>query len=130
VSRIAITRAQRQAIYPELVLDLTAVGDIYVELNNGDFATAQRFRRQFEDTMRLLDDIGWEPDPSGERFEITMAPEQLARAMGRLYELASGALAGDVARPADEDRVAEREVVACGAYASVLGQLADGSATS
>ncbi len=130
MSRIAITRAQRQAIYPDLVLDLTAVGDIYIELDNGDYATAQRFRRQFEDTMRLLDDLGWEPDPPGEHFEITMAPEQLARAMGRLHQLASGALAEHVARPADEDRLAERQIVACGAYASVLGQLADESATS
>jgi hypothetical protein len=124
VSPITITRAQRQAVYPDLVLDLSAIGDIIIELDNGDYAAAQRFRRQFEDDMRLLDDLGWEPDPPGEHFEITMAADQLARVMRRLHQSASDAVASHIARPADEDRLAEQRVVACAAYNSVLAQLA------
>jgi hypothetical protein len=130
VSPITITRAQRQAIYPELLVDLSGVGDIIIELDNGDYETAQRFRREFEDDMRLLDDLGWEPDPPGEHFELTVAPDQLGRALSRLHQLASDALADHVRPDTEEQRQAERKVVACAAYNSVLAHLADTASTT
>jgi hypothetical protein len=123
VSAITITRAQREAIYAHLLLDLSAIGDIHIVLNNGDHETAQRYRHQFEDDMRLLDDLGWEPEAPGERIELTMAPDRLAPTMRRLHELASDALANHLRPDAEEQRQAEQKVVACGAYSSVLAQL-------
>jgi hypothetical protein len=123
VSPITITRPQRDAIYGELLVDLTAIGDIYVELDNGNYDTAKRYRREFEDDLRLLDDLGWEPEAPGEQFEITVPADQLVRVMERLHRLASNALATHVRRPEDDECLAERKVVACGAYGSVLAQL-------
>jgi hypothetical protein len=59
---ITITREQRDAIHQELLTELTGSGDIWAELQSGDYDAAKRTRRRFEDEMRLLDDIGWEPD--------------------------------------------------------------------
>jgi hypothetical protein len=124
VSPITITRAQRQAIYPELVLDLSGVGDIAIELDNGNYEKAQRFRREFEDNMRLLDDLGWDADPPREHFEITVPAEQLARALSRLHQLAADALADHVRPDAEEQGQAEQKVAACAAYNSILAELA------
>jgi hypothetical protein len=53
-----------------------------------------------------------------------MAPDQLARIMHRLHELASDALANHLRPDTEEQRQAEAKVVACGAYSAVLAQLA------
>jgi hypothetical protein len=122
---ITITRAQRDAIYGELLVELTAVGDIYIVLDRGDYEKARRLREHFVEDMRLLDDLRWEPSPTCEYFEITFPAERLACLMGRLHQLASEALTAHVGRPDDDERLlAERKVAACAAYGSVLSQLA------
>ena len=81
---ITINRSERDAIYQEVLTDLTGVGDIDIALRNDDYETARRYRRRFEDDMRLLDDLGWEPDQDRDEFELTMPPDGLARVLERL----------------------------------------------
>jgi hypothetical protein len=123
VAPVTLTRQQRDVIYGQLLVELTAIGDIYIALSNGDYDTAKRYRRQFEDDLRLLDDLGWEPDPSAQQFEITMERHDLARSVARLHQLATEAVGEHLRRPTDNDLAAERQVVACQAYADILSQL-------
>jgi hypothetical protein len=81
---ITIDRDQRDAIYSQIRNDLSGVDDISRLLDSGDIEAALRHRRWFEDDMRLLDDLGWEPEPAGQRFELTMPAVDLARLFGRL----------------------------------------------
>jgi hypothetical protein len=65
-----------------VLLDLTGTGEIHLHMDNEDYDAARRTRRRYEENMRLLDDIGWEPERDGEEFEITMDREDLAGRCG------------------------------------------------
>jgi hypothetical protein len=82
------TREQRDAVRADLLLDLTEIRAVHRLLSVGKFVEAQRCRQRFEEDMRLLDDLGWEEIDERERFELTMAPEQLAAVLRRLLERA------------------------------------------
>jgi hypothetical protein len=45
---VTITRGQRDALYEEMLSDLTRAGDIYVALGKGDGEEARRLWRRFE----------------------------------------------------------------------------------
>src|ERR1700754_1815667 len=80
----AIRREQRDALYREVVLDLTDIGSIVVAIDDGDYALARKLRTRYETHLRLLDDIGWNPDDPGAEFELTMPDTELAAVMLRL----------------------------------------------
>lgn len=126
MSGITITRPQREAIYQDLVTQLSAVGDIHLALQRGDVELARRYRRECEGLMRLLDDVGWAWDAPGDEFELSMDDEQLAEVVARLHTEAAGGLAAHVRRPREDDEAAERQLAACEAYAGVLASLARG----
>lgn len=121
---IKITREQRDAIYAEICTDLAGTGDIQLELDNGDYEAARRHRRRFEDDMRLLDDLGWEPEQDGEEFEITMPAQQLTRALRGLNDNARAIVHSHIVEPLAEREQAARSVVAQAAYGDLLAQLA------
>lgn len=122
---IKLSREQRDAIYAEIMLDLSGTGDIQIELDNGDYEAARRHRRRFEDDMRLLDDIGWEPKADGEEFELSMPADQLARALRHLNANAHAMLDAHVAEPIDQQRRARQTLIAQTAYGDLLGQLSE-----
>jgi hypothetical protein len=122
---VKINRVQREAIYAEAILALSGTGDIRIELDNGDFDSARRHRRRFEDVMRLLDDIGWEPDRERDEFELSMPRDQLVRAMRDLNESAGATLHTDVVEPTERRKATVRTLVAQTAYSDILGQAAD-----
>jgi hypothetical protein len=93
-------------------------------IDQGDYATARRLRREFEEDLRLLDDLGWAEEEPADSFELTMAPDELASAMRRLHDEACGALREHVLREHDEAQADRRYAVACSAYDAVLGQIA------
>jgi hypothetical protein len=126
---ITISRQQRDAIYQEIMLDLTGVGDIFHALNGGDYEKAREYRRRFEDDMRLLDDLGWEPGQEADEFELTMPRGDLARALGRLNASAQSMLHTHIVEPIEERRYAERALIAQGAYGDVLAQIVGGEET-
>jgi len=78
---VTITRAQRDALYEEMLSDLTGVGDIYLALNNRDDEAARRLWQRFEAELRLLDQLGWSPVEPLDRFEIDLPQEVLVRAL-------------------------------------------------
>ncbi|MDO8186466.1 hypothetical protein Q5424_17465 [Conexibacter sp. JD483] len=67
------------------IAELGEIDTIYLALTNTDFAAARRRRGHFEPFMRLLDDLGWEPDDDRTSFEITM-PEGPPRTARRQVE--------------------------------------------
>ncbi len=126
---ITINREQRDAVHQEIMLDLTGVGDIFHALNGDDYEKAREYRRRFEDDMRLLDDLGWEPEQEADEFELTMPRPDLARALRRLDASARSMLHSHIVEPIEERRYAERALVAQGAYGDVLAQLVGGERT-
>jgi hypothetical protein len=124
MAAIKLNSAQRDAIYAEAVLALSGTGDIRIELDNGNFDSARRHRRRFEDVMRLLDDIGWEPDATAEDFELTMPRDQLVRAVRDLNESAGATLHTDIVEPMERQEATVRTLAAQTAYGDVLAQAA------
>ena len=121
---ITINRSERDAIYQEVLTDLTGVGDIDIALRNDDYETARRDRRRCEDDMRLLDDLGWVPDQDRDEFELTMPPDGLARVLERLNASAGATLHSHIVEPNEQREIAERALRAQTAYGNVLAQLA------
>ena len=93
-SNIAIATHQRDALY-ELVLDrLSGVGDISTELDNKDYAAAERIATRFSEDFRLMRDLGWDPNDDRETVELTLPPLELMRIAKRLRDDARGGIAG------------------------------------
>jgi hypothetical protein len=122
---IALSREQRDAIHADVLNHLSGVGDVYLMIERGELADAQRLRREFEEDMRLLDDLGWAEDDTAESFELTMPRDQLARAMRRLHDRNAEALRAYTQRDTTEEDIAAREAVACSAYGMVFGRVAE-----
>jgi hypothetical protein len=122
---IAIDRQQREAIYEEVINHLSGLGDVHINMRNGDHATAQRLRREFEEDLRLLDDLGWAEDELAESYELTMPTDQLARVIRRLHANTAGALHEYVLRDKDDEQIAALQVAACAAYGTVLARVAE-----
>jgi hypothetical protein len=121
---ITIERDQRDAIYSQIRNDLSGVDDISRLLDGGDIEAALRHRRWFEDDMCLLDDLGWEPDPADQQFELTMPTADLARLFGRLNGEAGAELKDLFAETADGRGDAQRLLLARTVYGDVLARLA------
>jgi hypothetical protein len=75
--------------------------------------------------MRLLDDIGWEPDSTADEFELTTPRDQLVRAVRDLNESAGATLRTDVVEPMERREATVRTLAAQTAYSDILGQAAD-----
>lgn len=84
-----------------------------------------RLRREFEDDLRLLDDLGWPEREPAQSFELTVPLDQLARTIGRLHDDASGALREYTSRDDEEQQIAARHALACSTYGTVLGLIAE-----
>jgi hypothetical protein len=123
MATIKLNRRQRDAIYDEVVLDLHGIGDIAIALDGDEYDVARRYRRRFEDDMRLLDDLGWEPDQRDrDEFELTMPAEDLARVVGYFNKMLGAAVEAHLAEPEETRRHAAQAVAAQTAFASVLVQ--------
>ena len=78
---ITINREDRNAIWGEIRLDLTALNDVEESLDQGDVECARSMRGRFERHSRLLDDLGWAKADSREEFPLTMPVQQLEQAV-------------------------------------------------
>lgn len=121
---VKVGREQRDAIHAEVMGVLTGTGDVYLELERGDYEAARRLRRRFEDAMRLLDDLGWEPDAAGEEFELSMPARDLARAVRLLGANAAATLQSQIVEPIEQGESTLRAIAAQTACGDVLAQLA------
>lgn len=125
---ITISREQRDAVYQEVVLDLNGLTDLWTEFDDGNFDRARELRDRFVLDMRLLDDLGWEPEAEGESFDLTMAGVDLAAVVSHLVVQTGAILHTHIVEPIERTPHAERSVKAQGALATILGQLAQGKA--
>jgi hypothetical protein len=125
---ITIGRDQRDAIYQEIALDLNGLTDLWTEFDRGNFDRARELRTRFALDMRLLDDIGWEPDQGRDEFELTMAGVDLAAVVSYLIDQTGAILRTHIVEPIEQAPHAERSVRAQTAFGSILAQLAQGKA--
>ncbi len=126
---LTISRKQRDAIYELVIEHLTGIGDVWIELDKHDFATAKQLARAFVEDLHLLNDLGWDETVDSERVTLTVPPGELVHTIARLHREAHGALATYVSRPRDEEAAAERDVTASAALGELLTALAGASHT-
>ena len=111
--RRTISREQRDALYSELLLDLSGIDDIDMLLSTGRGKAAHEMAGGMREAMRLLDDLGWERIDPRETYELTMPDDDLERLMLRYRER----LEADLAWRAQELRRgrpdAEQEAAEC-----------------
>jgi len=91
-------------LYEVLSTRLSGLGDVYLAMKRGDGADAQRMWRRSELDTRLLDDLGWERDGGRDRFQLTMAPQELRPVLERIYWESVAALAQK-----EDDLIAEAQ---------------------
>jgi hypothetical protein len=124
MATIKLNREQRDAIYGELALDLSGTGDIRISVDGEDYDAARRLRRRYEDDMRLLDDLGWEPEQDRDEFEITMDHDDLARVLRRLNRSAGDTLHIYVVEPLEGEfvtRAASTQAAVGDTFAQMAG---------
>jgi hypothetical protein len=124
-ARLTIDREQRAAIYEDVTNHLSAIGDVDLLIRRGELETAQRLRREFEEDLRLLDDLGWASDDPRTSFELTMQLPELARALARLSAEVSEALRLCTERDHEEEEMAASYAVSCSVYGLLLGRVAE-----
>ena len=125
---ITIDRDKRDAMYEEVVLDLNGLTDLRIELDAGNYERAKELRQRFVFDMRLLDDLGWEPEPGADEFTLTMDGVDLARVVSHLIEQTGAIIHTHVVEPIERTADTAESVHAQTAFASILGQLAQGKA--
>jgi hypothetical protein len=120
---LTISRKQRDAIY-ELVVDhLSAIGDVWIEFEKRDFVTAKRQAGEFVQGLRLLTDLGWDDTIDAEEVTFTVPRDELVTTLAWLHRNATGVLASYVARPKDDETVAERDLTAVATLGELLSRL-------
>lgn len=75
-----------------MVNHLTGIGDVWMSVDRREFATAKRLGRAFAEDLRLLEDLGWADSIDRETVALTVAPDELTRALARRHKDASGSL--------------------------------------
>ncbi len=121
---VTIARAQRDVLYDQLVADLSAVGDIYIDLREGRHGAARRLRRRYFAEMRLLDEIGWGAEDPGETFAITMDRTALIDTLARLNTVAADGIRVHIDSLTTEQEAARECATACAAIGDVLADVA------
>jgi hypothetical protein len=90
VSTVAITSAQRDALYDRILDRLGGIGDIWLAASAEKYETADRLGREYTDDLRLvLDDLGWGERSGTATIELTTPPAVLRRIFTRLRDSAA-----------------------------------------
>jgi len=106
-----IDRERRDALY-ELVLNhVNSVGDLWVAMEERDFAKAERLGIEYGEDLRLMQDLGWAEEDGRENVELTMQSHDLMELLGRLRGEAESVLTGSACvrmLQAEEENARER----------------------
>jgi hypothetical protein len=81
---IFLVSSQRDDVYQYLLVDVDGVVDMTTLIRGGELLLARRLRQQFEEDMRLLDQIGWEPKGDKDVYAITLASDEIRSIFKRL----------------------------------------------
>jgi hypothetical protein len=85
---VRITAAERDALYEQISVRLSGIDEVWMAVEAGDFARADRVGREFSDDLRLiLDDLGWGTG-SGQPLELITPPDVLRRVCTRVQSKA------------------------------------------
>jgi len=79
--------AQRDALYDEVLTHLSGIDGLWLAIERGDFAAADRLGREFSDDLTLiLEDLGWGDQSSdeSEAVELTTETDVLLRVLPQL----------------------------------------------
>lgn len=79
---------QRDQVYQYLLVDVGSVTDMTTLIRGNELLLARRLRARFEEDMRLLDQIGWEPKGRREVYAITLGSDDIRSIFRRLLALA------------------------------------------
>ncbi len=63
---------------------ISGIGDVNLMIEQGDFATAERFGLEFGEDIRMLNDLGWNPDDARDSYALTQPRHELIEALKRL----------------------------------------------
>lgn len=119
----AITPAQRDALYDQILDKLSGIGDIEVAIQSENYAAAERLSREYSDDLRLLlDGLGF-GEGSGEPIELTVPPEVLRRVLPRMCESAKNHAESQQSEWAEAREMEARNRVVTEACRSVLAAL-------
>jgi hypothetical protein len=81
---VRISAAERDALYEEIYIRLSAIDEVWMAAEAKDFEQADRLAREFSDDLRLiLDDLGW-GECKDEPLELTSPPDVLRRVCTRM----------------------------------------------
>jgi hypothetical protein len=81
---IFLVDSQRDEVYQYLLVEVGGVADITTLIRGGELVLARRLRSRFEEDMRLLDQIGWEPKAEKAVYAITLASDDIRAVFRRL----------------------------------------------
>ena len=81
---ITITREQRQPLHRLVTQHISGIGDVDMKLSADDFAAAERLGLEYSEDIRMLNDLGWDPDDERESFDLTLPQHDLMEALKRL----------------------------------------------
>jgi hypothetical protein len=75
---------QRDEVYQYLLVDVGGITDMTTLIRDDGLVLARRLRARFEENMRLLDQIGWEPKGEKSVYAITLGSEDIRTVFRRL----------------------------------------------
>jgi hypothetical protein len=81
---IEISHEQRRPLHRLVTQHISGIGDVYLMIEHGDFATAERFGLEFGEDIRMLNDLGWDPDDARDSYALTQPRHELIEALKRL----------------------------------------------
>ncbi len=81
---IEISREQRQPLHRLVTQHISGIGDVHLMIEQRDFATAERFGLEFGEDIRMLDDLGWDPEDARDSYALTQPRHELIEALKRL----------------------------------------------
>ena len=81
---IEISREQRQPLHRLVTQHISGIGDVYLMIEHGDFATAERFGLEFGEDIQMLNDLGWNPEDARDTYSLTQPRHELIEALKRL----------------------------------------------
>jgi hypothetical protein len=81
---VMLADSQRDEVYQYLLVDVGGVADMTTLIRGGELDLARRLRSRFEEDMRLLDQIGWEPKGEKAVYVVTLASDEIRSIFRRL----------------------------------------------
>ena len=83
---ITISREQRDPLHRLVTQHISGIGDVTMMIEAGNFAEAERFGLEYSEDIRMLNDLGWDPDDDRESFDLTLPPLELIEVLKRLRQ--------------------------------------------